>query len=396
MDVLIIGSGVAGCSAASAVKEKYTGFNVTVITEETDPLYSPCVLPYYLSGKLEREQTFIREGENLESLGVTVLSGEKVEKVDLKERIVYCSRALHYDRLILAVGAEAVRPRLPGSTLPGNYVLKTLADTEQLRSAHIRKAVVVGSGPIGVETALAVRELKQEVLLIEKQDRVLPAMLGISAGDRACQILEAAGIEVWCEAEVTEVIGHTRVEGIRAGDCEAFCDTVIWNVGMRPATSFLQDSNLPLSHEGFVVTNKFLETAFPGVYACGDCVAAFDLVSSNYRPLMLWHRAKEEGRTAGLNVGGAEIVVPVPVQRVVVNIGETSFAALGHLPDQYDYALEYSIGNRYYCLIYCRDRLVHMHSINDPCGPGLFSYLLGKKGKKITKRELLYQVPVLR
>lgn len=388
MEVTIIGGGMAGFSAAEAVRKASKSTVIKILSSENEMLYSPCVLPHYLAGHLPRNEVVLKNREDYDALGLEFYPGEKVMSIDPAAKKVFASRAFPYDRLIIAVGAESLKPDLPGSNLPGNLTLKSLSDADNLMKASFENVVVVGSGPIGVETALALRQAGCKVWLIEKMSTVLPAMLDLPAAVKAKELLEDEGVEVRCNTEVSSIIGRSAVEAAIIKEEKISCQAVIWNVGMQPATKFLSGSGVALDSAGYIKTDQYLQTSLPGIYACGDCTAVYDPEAKQYRQLLLWHRAKEEGALAGHNATGRRTATPPAVSRVVVNIGGTSFAALGQLPANRGLGYDYRLGRSYYRFIYRQGILEQAHSINDPRRLGRFSFLLGKKGKPPTQKEL--------
>ncbi len=388
MEVTIIGGGMAGFSAAEAVRKASKSTVIKILSTEKEMLYSPCVLPHYLASHLTRNDVFLKSREDYDALGLEFFPGEKVKSIDPAAKKVICSRAFSYDRLIIATGAEPLKPDVAGSNLPGNFTLKSLADADNLLKTPFENVVVVGSGPVGVETALALRKAQRKVWLVEKMCTVLPAMLDLPAAIKAKELLKKEGIEVICKAEVSRVFGSSSVEAVLIAKEKIPCEAVIWNVGMQPATAFLTGSGVALDSAGYIKTDQYLQTSLPGVFACGDCSAVYEPETEQYRQLLLWHRAKEEGTLAGYNAMGQKIAAPPAVNRVVVNIGETSFAALGQLPARHGIGHDYRFGRSYYRFSYRQGILEQIHSINDPRRLGRFSYLLGKKGNPPAQKEL--------
>lgn len=379
MEVTIIGGGMAGFSAAEAVRKVSKSTVIKMLSAEQEMLYSPCVLPHYLASHLPRNDVVLKSREDYAALGLEFSPGEKVESIEALSS---------YDRLIIAVGAEPLKPDVPGANLPGNFTLKSLSDADNLLKMPFENVVVVGSGPVGVETALALRQAQRKVWLVEKMGTVLPAMLDIPAAIKAKELLQKEGIEVLCKAEVSRVVGSSAVEAVLTAGELIPCEAVVWNVGMQPATEFLNGSGVALDSAGYVKTDQYLQTSLPGVYACGDCSAVYDPETEQYRQLLLWHRAKEEGTLAGYNVMGRNIAAPPAVNRVVVNIGGTSFAALGQLPAEQGLGYDYRLGCSYFRFTYRQGVLEQVHSINDPRRLGRFNYLLGKKGNPPTQKKL--------
>lgn len=393
MHIVIIGNGVAGCSAAETIFKMCPQAEVSVVTREKEPLYSACVLPDYLAGRIERDRVFINTEWNNRRPGFQVIFDEQVREIKPEEKKVVCSRELSYDRLIIAVGARPARPSLPGSSLPGNVFLKTLADADHLKNLSIRRAVVVGSGPVGVETALALAERGCQVSLVEMQDRILPGVFDGFISHLAKRLLREGGIQSWCDAVVSAVLGEDKVEGVQVGNRTIPCDTVIWSAGMKPDTGFLAGSGVRLSSAGFVVVNECMETNYHGIFSCGDCAAVYSSISRKVKSSMLWAAARAGGIAAGWNAAGQRRPTGLFINRVVVNIRGSCFAALGEMPAEADRSQEYQKGDRLYRLLFSGDELVYGQAVNDPHTLGLLHSFLMKKGMRLRVLEFMEQLP---
>ena len=173
MKVVVIGNGIGGFSAASNIRHLDDNCEVTMISTEKTPLYSACVLPEYISGKIRRENTFVKEESDYKQLGVHTLFGHEVKEIDAhaKKVTIDDGKALPFDRLVLATGSEAISL---GEPKKGVFKVKTLKDADDIIAHEGRKAVVVGSGAIGIEVAIALYHRGYEVTIVEMMDQILP------------------------------------------------------------------------------------------------------------------------------------------------------------------------------------------------------------------------------
>ncbi len=158
--VLILGGGIAGYSAAQAIKRTDHHAQVTVITEEPDPTYSACVFAEYIAGEIPRERVFIQGQDQIALAPSEWMLDQKITEIDPEQKslLTESGQPLMFDRLILATGSRAVVPRLPGVHKEGVTCLKTLGDANTILQASGKSAVVVGSGPVGLELAVALRQ----------------------------------------------------------------------------------------------------------------------------------------------------------------------------------------------------------------------------------------------
>ncbi|TRZ47106.1 NAD(P)/FAD-dependent oxidoreductase, partial [bacterium] len=175
MEIVVIGNGVAGNAACSAIRSKNKKAKLTLIAGEVYPFYSPCILTYYISKNIKRSNVFLKSLNDYKQQGIDALLGDNVEGIDPKRKRVFLrGRNLPFDKLILATGSQPVIPPIEGVQKRGVRVLKSLRDADHISRAQGKKAVIVGSGPIGVELAVALRKRNWEVCLVEILDWILP------------------------------------------------------------------------------------------------------------------------------------------------------------------------------------------------------------------------------
>ncbi len=162
MHIVIIGNGIAGNTAALTIKRGNPEVSLTLISEENCPLYSPCVLPHYLAGAIDRNRVFLEGIESYSGEGIRIILGEKAENIDVRNKEVsLLSQVIPYDKLVIATGSKVIIPPIDGLNKEGIFTLKSLGDADRLCHWSGKEAVVIGSGFIGIEVAVA---LKKEVI----------------------------------------------------------------------------------------------------------------------------------------------------------------------------------------------------------------------------------------
>jgi NADPH-dependent 2,4-dienoyl-CoA reductase/sulfur reductase-like enzyme len=296
---------------------------VVVYQEEPEPSISECGLPYLISGVVERrEQLVARTPEKFAEQGIEVKVRHRVERIypgtrTLSVRDTSTSRTFddHYDRLVIATGARAVLPPIPGADLDGIFPLRFLTDTDRI-SAYVtelspRKAVVVGGGYIGLEVAENLCRLGMEVSLIEGEERVALAY-GPEVSERVEAELEANGVHVFTGARVEEFVGDGRVRYVRFGDEELEAELVIVSVGVRPNVELAREAGVELGATGAIRVDRRMKTNVPDVWAAGDCVETTNLVSGEPVWTPLGDTANQMGRVAGTNAAGDDDALEFP------------------------------------------------------------------------------------
>ena len=326
---VILGAGPAGVIAAEAIRKPAPLDAITLIGDEREPPYSRMAIPYLLMGSIEERGTYLRKSpSHFEDLKIKLVRA-LVERVDVNGKAVVLDsgESIAFDTLLIATGSHPVHPPIPGMDAPGVHTCWTLDDARAIMALATRGARVLqlGAGFIGciIMEALAARGVRLSV--VEMGDRMVPRMMGPTAGDM---------IRDWCEAKGVQVFTDTRVQSIEARRIEAEpglvkklasfvglnndkpqdaalrvqlsngkhldCDLVISAAGVRPAIGYLENSGI-ICLVG-VLTDEHLQTNVPGIFAAGDCAEAFDKVSGKTIVSAIQPNAAEQARIAGMNM----------------------------------------------------------------------------------------------
>ena len=176
-NIVVIGGGIAGNEAAFNARKTDPDASILIINEEEHPLYSACALADYVCGDITRERLFLSRLEDYRKNSIEVLFSSKVTGWRPDERMLQLKdREIGYDKLIIATGSRPYIPPIPGTNLEGVCTLKTLQDADRLRNRGGKRAVVIGSGPVGIESAIALRRKNIKVSIIEQLHGVLPLL----------------------------------------------------------------------------------------------------------------------------------------------------------------------------------------------------------------------------
>ena len=311
MRYMIIGASAAGCAAAETLRRYALKSPITVISEEAQPLYSRPLLTYLLSGEVSREQVWIRGTEYFREWGLEPVLGEPVTRVDPAAHAVHLldGRVIAYDRLLIASGARPRRLGLSGEDLTGVYTLRTLADWQVLSAGLPQEGqvVVVGAGAVGLKAAEALRRRGLEVTLVEIAAHALPRMVDETAAGFLHQALEGMGIELRVNAGPAAILGASgRVQALGLADGrEIPCRAVLFAVGVLPNVEFLAGTDLATATG--IPVDRHLGTAHPDIYAAGDCVHPYHLLTGRRASYPIWPAAVAQGRIAGANLAGTNL-----------------------------------------------------------------------------------------
>jgi NADPH-dependent 2,4-dienoyl-CoA reductase/sulfur reductase-like enzyme len=314
--ILIIGGSDAGISAALRARELDPASEVTIVAADRYPNFSICGLPFYLSGEVDDWHTLAhRTVLELENEGIHLLLEHSVASIDPMAKAVSLSsrqgnaRNLGYDRLVIATGAESIRPPVDGIDLPGVFLLRWMDDAfvmqQYLKDRQPQSAIIVGAGYIGMEMADALTYRGMDVTVVEFFDSVLTTV-DREFGERIEAKLKAHNVRVRTGITVTGVIqsgGQLAVMG--SGDFSAAADMVLVAVGARPNSKLALSADVEIGLKGAIKVDRFMRTNVPDIFAAGDCVETWHRLLNSYTYMPLGTTAHKQGRVAGENaVGG--------------------------------------------------------------------------------------------
>jgi NAD(P)H-nitrite reductase large subunit len=371
MHHVILGAGPAGVIAAETIRKHAPADTITMVGDEQEPPYSRMAIPYLLIGNVGERGTYLRKSlTHFDDLKVHMVHA-RATGVDSAARTVQLDNGVQlvFDRLLIATGSHPVRPPIPGMDLPGIHPCWTLEDARAIlqRATKGARVLQMGAGFIGciIMEALAARGVRLSV--VEMGDRMVPRMMGPTAGGM---------IKDWCMAKGVQVFTGTKVEGIAKGSGDAALsvrlssgetldvDLVISATGVRPAIGFLEKSGVRCLLG--VLTDEHLQTNVPGIYAAGDCAEAFDKVSGKMIVSAIQPNAAEQARVAALNmVGQVTALKGVTQINVLDTLGliSSSFGDWQGVPGGEHVELTDTAAGRHLSLQFKDDMLVGCNSV---------------------------------
>jgi 3-phenylpropionate/trans-cinnamate dioxygenase ferredoxin reductase component len=306
--IAIVGGGLATARVVKAYREAGGTDPIRIFSADIDPPYHrPPLSKRYLRGEIERDGTlvepesFYAENDADLRLGTVVRSvaGGAVELAD-GERV-------EYGRLVIASGATPRRLPVPGMDLDGVFTLRTLSNSTSIRehARDARRAVVVGTGFVGLEVTASLRTLGVEVTIVDRGTELFRVAEAPPLSAYLAGLYREQGVDLLLNDGVAEIGGDGRVEAVTTTSGERRdAELVVVGIGVVPETEFLEDSGLELS-DGVVVNERF-ETSQAGVYAVGDVARFYDPVFGRPRRIEHWSNANYQGAELGRLLAGAE------------------------------------------------------------------------------------------
>jgi nitrite reductase (NADH) large subunit len=278
-EVAIIGGGVAGVTAARSLADAASASDeIHIFSGEPYPYYPRPYLWRFIADEMEQEDLYFRPLSWYEERGIQFHLDTRTAAIDTEEHQLTLSdgERVEYDRLLVATGARPFVPPVEGADKEGVFALRTLEDALAIKAyaASVDKALVIGGGLLGLETARALHDAGLAVQVIEIADYLLPRQVDREGAQVLRAILEAQGLELTTGAVVEAILGEERAEGIRTQDGEDFAGRlVLFSAGIRCRAKLAEEAGLEVNR-GVVVDGQ-MKTSAEDVFAAGD-VAEFE------------------------------------------------------------------------------------------------------------------------
>ncbi|MCX8173808.1 MAG: FAD-dependent oxidoreductase [Thermoplasmata archaeon] len=335
--LVIVGGGAAALSAAMNARKENRDIQITMFTDEKVLPYSRCGLPFTIDGEIPDAKNLITQKDNFfKIIKVTTRLRCRVTGIEPgTNRITYIDETQKensecYDTLILCTGAKPVLPKIPGVDKKGVFVLRTLEDAINIsaRMKQAKRAVVVGAGLIGLETAYALKKAGINVWVIELLDTVLKPVLDNDMAKLVKEKLEQHGIKVLLGKKVTGVEGGENVSKVIVEGEEFPCDVLVFATGVKPDVELAKNAGIELGEAGGIKVNERMETNKQGIYAAGDCAESIHRVTGKPVLSMLGTSAVRQGKVAGVNAAGGNAVYRGTLNATVTRLFDTEIGSV--------------------------------------------------------------------
>jgi NADPH-dependent 2,4-dienoyl-CoA reductase/sulfur reductase-like enzyme len=304
--VLVIGGDAGGMSAAAELRRRLPESDEVVVLERTERTsYSACGIPYWVAGEVDSADDLVsRSPAEHRERGIDLRTGTEATAIDVDAGEVTIwnddvEETIGYDRLVIATGAEPVRPDLPGIDGEGIFGIQTLADGQEVIDALARKVervVVVGSGYVGLEMAEACTLRGFDTTVVEQRDTPL-SILEPALGEKIASAMRGMDITLRTGTSVTGfALDDGHVAGVEIADDTLPADVVILGLGVVARTEIAQKAGLPTGARGGIIVDSTQRvTGFDGIWAAGDCVVTRDRITDELIHVPLGTHANKQG-----------------------------------------------------------------------------------------------------
>jgi NADPH-dependent 2,4-dienoyl-CoA reductase/sulfur reductase-like enzyme/rhodanese-related sulfurtransferase len=340
--ILVVGGVAGGATAAARARRTDEAAEIIMFERGEHISFANCGLPYYIGGEIgDRSALLLQTPESFKArFSVDVRARHEVVAIDRERKQVKVRNLINrdeysesYTSLVLAPGATPVRPPISGIDRPNIYTLRNVPDADQIKSAvgtTAKRAVVIGAGFIGLEMAENLKNAGLDVVLVEKAAQVLPPLDGDMASFVAMS-LDQMGIETILGDGIASFDGAGRAAAVvLESGRRVEGDVFILGIGVRPDLSLAQAAGLEIGETGAIKVDGHMRTSDPSIYAVGDAVEVINLVAGKVSRIPLAGPANKQGRVAGANAAGGDLVFPGALGTAIVRVGDTVAGITGH------------------------------------------------------------------
>ena len=304
--VLIVGGGQAGAQAVDTLRrEGFTGRLVLISDEDMLPYQRPPLSKKFLAGEMAADRLLFRHRAFYDEHAVELKLGVRAVRIDPGARRVALSSGeeIHYDRLLLCLGALPRRLGCPGSDLPGAHYLRNVNDAAAIQKGLNpgARVVIVGGGYIGLEIAATARSMGCAVAVLEMADRVMNRVVASNVSEYFAHEHRSQGVKIICNTRVVRFDGNNRVERVVCADGSVYpADLLVVGVGVIADTQLAFDAGLAC--ENGIVVDETCRTSDPAIFAAGDCTSYFSPRYQSRVRLESVDNAFEQSKVAALNI----------------------------------------------------------------------------------------------
>ena len=397
MNHVIIGNGIAGISAAEAIRQLDGSGSITMIGDESVDPYCRPMISLVLEGAISPAKLPIRDSGFYEALNITPVLGSRVARMDVDAKTLFLSdgKTLSFDTLLIASGADP-RPIKTPATQANIFFMRNQNQVLKMLEVipRTRHALVLGGGLVGFKAASGLLHRGIPVTMLIRSGYPLSLQVDETAGGMILAELTRRGLDVRVGVEVAGFQGSDRVTGaFLSNGSEVSCDLVIIGKGVLPALTFVPRDRI-LVDLGIVV-DEHLQTSCPGIFAAGDVAESMDIARKTRWVNAIWPEAVVQGRIAGMNMAGRAVVYKGSLSRNVIRIFDLDILAAGwvNAPDDPRFMVLSEHNRRlntYRRLIFEGDRLIGATLVNRIETGGILTAMIQNEiPVRVSKKKLL-------
>ncbi len=308
---IIIGASAAAVGAINGIRRIDPQAEIICISAEQEAPYNKCFLADYLAGKKQAEQISIFDSAQQQAKNVQLILNTPITTIDPhnKQIVAQDGTLFSYDSLLIATGSSPWIPPIAGiQDIQGIFTFHTHADAQAIArycaERAIQKAIIVGAGLSGLECADSLLQRGIAVDMVVRS-HVLSSQFDIESADLVAYHARNAGVNFYFNERVSTLVEKEgRVSGVNLDSGqELSAELVVFATGLRPNSQLARDASIAIE-QGGIVTNQYMQTSMPFIYAAGDVALVHDQISKKAMLSCLWPDAMLQGLIAGQAMAG--------------------------------------------------------------------------------------------
>jgi len=306
MKVCVIGGDAGGRSASGWLRQLDKQAEIDIFSTQSEIGYAPCEPPSVLKGVVSWDDIFY-PGRFFEERNIAVhLNTEVTDILRGEKRIIAGGESYPYDKVILSPGAVPSIPPIPGLDGKSELTVSTnIADGRALEKIipNYTSAAVIGAGAIGVEMSLALMARGyHNVYLLDMMENILPASLDKDMAEKIEGVMRQKGVELILSASISSIRSESEKRRVILPDRELDVDLVFVTTGARPNVELARKAGIEIGETGGVLVNSYLQTSDPDIYAVGDCMENWDIITGSKTRRLMVTTAGRTGEVAARNL----------------------------------------------------------------------------------------------
>ena len=310
INYLILGAGAAGIAAAETIRQYDPRGKISCVSAESAGYYSRPGLAYFLSKELVEKSLYPFSKKDFLEKNISLIHNTAIQVNYKEHQVIFSdSTSKNYERLLIATGARAVRPDVPGIDLDGVIYLDSMALTKQIikKTRRGEHAVVIGGGITALELVEGLLARRSKVHFFLRGDQYWNRVLDPIESELVLDTLNREGVKIHKNTELESIIGSRgKVKGVTTNKGTTLkAGLVAFAIGVKPRIELAKVSKIEIQRG--IKVNRYMETNRKDIFAAGDVVEYFDSVSQSWVVDSLWHIARQQGQIAGANMAGQRI-----------------------------------------------------------------------------------------
>jgi NAD(P)H-nitrite reductase large subunit len=311
VNYLILGGGVAGVTAAEAIRQRDASGTIRILGEEKHAPYSRVLLPHVVTGKVPESKAYLKTPAALAEKGIGYVMGAAATRVDsARKTVVFADGAqISYDKLLIATGGSARKLACPGAAEADCLSFQTMDDARALAAATgTAKALVYGGGFIALEVLMSFAHFGTPAVAVMRGDGFFSRVLDPIGKKKVLEAVSANGIDVVPHSEISAIDVAGDLKNVHLSDGRNIsCTAIALGIGLEPNVGFLEGSGIGTA-TGVLADSALRSPSSPDVFAAGDVAEFDDAIVGARRIAGNWQSAMFQGQVAGANMAGAASV----------------------------------------------------------------------------------------